>query len=216
VSKPAPSAGAKPIESNSYEYLVAYSPTAVGIDSVKLSDDAKTVAVKIRRVNSAAVQFVLHPESGDDVPVPDDKIDEPTADSVDKNKYVLTIDGMDLAAGCWSVQAESGGLSSNRSNKFAVNPTPKLDTAIRHEKSIEVTGTGLIDVSRCGGKKVTFKLLKDGSDTPIPVDILNWNNGKPLLNIPDELKQDEKWKGKVQVYLDDAQQGEGVDLTPGP
>lgn len=211
VIKPAPSEGAKPLESNTYEYPVAYSPTAVGIESAKLSDDKKTVEVKIRRVNSAAVKFILHPASGEDVAVPANKV-APVAG--DRNKFVLTIDGMNLAAGCWSVQAVSGGLSSNRSNKFAVEPKLKLDTAIRHADSIEVTGTDLIDFSNCGGQRITFKVSKEGSNTPTAVDVLKWSNGKAILRIPDEIKQDEKWKGKVQVYLDDNKKSE-VDLTPG-
>ena len=211
VIKPAPSEGAKPLESNSYEYLVAYSPTAVGIESATLSTDKKTVEVKIRRVSSAAVKFILHPESGDDVAVPANKV-APVAG--DRNKFVLTIDGMNLTAGCWSVQAASSGLSSNRSNKFSVEPKLKLDAAIRHAESIEVTGTDLIDFTHCGGQRVTFKVFKEGSKTPTAVDVLKWNNGKAILRIPDEVKQDEKWKGKVQVYLDDTKKSE-VDLTSG-
>jgi hypothetical protein len=209
VTKPAPSEGAKPIESNSYEYLVAYAPTAIGIESAKVLAEGKKVEVKVRRKSSAAVKFMLHPDSGSDVAVAAEKV---TADPADQNKFVLSIDDPTLAVGCWSVQVESGGLSSNRSNRFAIAREPKIDTAVRHEKIIQITGTDLVDYSHCGGQRITFKLLKEGATAPIAVDVLNWNGGKPVLGIPAELKADEKWKGKVEVYLDGAKKSE-VDLT---
>ncbi|MDT4897131.1 MAG: hypothetical protein QOH25_2208 [Acidobacteriota bacterium] len=211
VTKAPPSADTKKLESNSYEYLVAYSPTAPGIDSLNLSSDKKTLTVRVRRLNSAAVTFSLHSEAGEDVPVPDASV---TMDATDHNKFTLAIDGLSLKAGCWVVQAKSGGLSSNRSEKFAVEPKPTLDSAIRRDKSITVTGTDLIDFSHCGGQRITFKLLKEGTDAPTSVNVLNWNNGKPVLNLPDDVQKDSAWKGKVQVYLDDTKQAE-VDLQPG-
>jgi hypothetical protein len=211
VTKSAASEGAKELESNSWLYPVICATTAIGIDSAKLSSDKKTVTVRVRRVNSAAVTFALHPEVGADVPVPAANV---APDATDKNKFVLTIDGMKLTAGCWSVQAESGGLTSNVSNKFAIEPNPTLDTANRRDKFIVVAGTDLIDFGHCGGQRITFKLLKEGAaaDKAIPLNILDWNQGNPLLSMPDEVQKDPAWKGKVQVFLDGTKKSD-VPLT---
>jgi hypothetical protein len=204
VTKPAPGADTKKLESNAFEYLVAFSPTAPGIESASLSSDKKTVSVKIRRVNPGPVAFSLHPASGKDVAVPAASI---TQDPADKDKFVIDIDSLKLKAGCWNVQAQSGGLFSGRSERFGVEPKPSIDAAVRHDSLIEVTGTDLLDFSRCGGQRITFKLVKEGSTTPVALDV-DWTHGKPLLKLPDDIKKDTAWKGKVQVYLDDVQKAE--------
>jgi hypothetical protein len=105
----------------------------------------------------------------------------------------------DLKPGCWDVQVKAGGLSSNHSDKFAIEPRPTLDSAVRTDKSIVVTGTDLVDFAHCGGPKISFQLLKEGSTTAVPVEVLDWNNGKPVLSLPEAAKKD-TWK--VQVLLD--------------
>ena len=131
------------------------------------------------------------------MPLPATKV---AADATDKNKFVLTVDGLNLTAGCWAVQAESGGLSSNRSDKFAIEPNPTIESAVHNDKIIMVTGTDLVDFSHCGGQKLKFQLLQDGTTTAVPVDVLDWNNGKPVLSLPDAAKAN-TWKGKVQILF---------------
>src|SRR6185369_9095941 len=84
----------------------------------------------------------------------------PEAD-VKKDQFVLTLPtgAKALKAGCWYVQVQAGGLSSNRSGKFAIPPKPTLTSAVRNDKFILVKGNDLIDFSKCGGQQISFKLV---------------------------------------------------------
>jgi hypothetical protein len=219
VTKPAPSADTKPLESNSFDLVAAYSPTAIGIGyaaaspatlSVATLSDGK-ITVTVTRVNPAPVSFSLHPDTGDDVPVPDASA---TKDKTDKNKFVIATDKLKLKAGCWRVQAESNGLSSNRSERFTIAPNPTITSAVYTDKFILVKGTDLIDMSKCSSTKVNFKIKpKDGDATPLDVD---WSTGKPVLTLPDGVKGaegDKKGPWTVQVFLGDDKKGE-VELKP--
>jgi hypothetical protein len=220
VTKPAPSADTKPLESNSFDLVAAYSPTAIGITSVTSSPATLSVAtlsdgkitVTVTRANSAAVTLNLHPDSGDDVPVPKASV---TADTTDKNKFVIATDKLKLTPGCWRVEAQSDGLSSNRSERFAIAPNPTVTSAVYNDKFILVKGTDLIDMSKCSSTKVTFKLKpKDGDAIPLDVD---WSTGKPVLTLPDGVKGaegDKKAPWMVQVYLGTVKKGDDVELKP--
>ena len=78
VTKPAPSADTKPLESNSFDLVASYSPTAIMIGSATASPATLSsatlsegkITVTVTRANSVAVTFNLHPDSGEDVPVP--------------------------------------------------------------------------------------------------------------------------------------------------
>ena len=53
-----------------------------------------------------------------------------------------------------------------------------------------------MDFGACGGQQVSFKLLgKTASDTT-DLEVKDWNNGAPLLKLPDKAKEGE-WKVQV-------------------
>lgn len=200
VSKPQPasaSANGKPLESNAFEYLVAYSPAATGIDSISLSGN--TLTVKGRGFDPTMV-VSLQSETGEERQIPTAGVT-----SVTRNKFDVAVPA-DLKPGCWDVQVKAGGLSSNHSDKFAVEPSPALDSAVRTDTFIVVTGTDLVDFSHCGDQKISFKFLPDppsGGPVPdaVPLTVLNWNNGKPVLSTPPGTAKAQTLKGKVQVFL---------------
>jgi hypothetical protein len=219
VTKPAPSADTKPLESNSFEMVAAYSPSAIAIASAIASPATLSAAtlsegkitVTITRADSAAVTFNLHPDSGDDVPVPDASV---IADKTNKNKFVIATDKLTLKAGCWRIEAKSGGLSSNRSERFAVAPNPTITSAVYNDKFILVKGSDLIDMSKCSSTKVNFKLKPKEGD-PIALD-LDWSTGRPVLTLPDAVKGpegDKKTPWMVQVFLGNDKKGE-IELKP--
>ncbi|MFL6227585.1 MAG: hypothetical protein ACJ741_02270, partial [Pyrinomonadaceae bacterium] len=199
VSKPQPasaSASGKPLESNAFEYLVAYSPAATGIDSISLSGN--TLTVKGRGFNPPMV-VALHSETGEEEEVPVASAPAPT-----RNQFDVAVPA-GLKPGCWFVQVKAGGLFSNESDKFAVEPTPTLDSAVRTDTSIVVTGTDLVDFSHCGDQRISFKFLPDptpavAAPAAVPLAVLNWNNGKPVLSLPPGAAKADTLKGKVQVF----------------
>jgi hypothetical protein len=54
----------------------------------------------------------------------------------------------------------------------------------------------LIDFADCGGQQVHFKLLKKDDTDPTDLKVNNWNNGAPMLELPDKAKTGE-WKVQV-------------------
>jgi hypothetical protein len=200
VSKPQPastSANGKPLQSNAFEYLVAYSPTATGIDSISLSGN--TLTVKGRGFDPAMV-VTLHSETGEEKQVP-----AASVTAVTSGQFDVAIPA-GLKPGCWDVQVQAGGLSSNYSDKFAVEPVPTLDSAVRTDMAIVVTGTDLVDFSHCGNQRISFKFLPDppaagAAPAAVPLNVQNWNNGKPVLSLPPGTAKTDTLKGKVQVFL---------------
>lgn len=195
VSKSQPAstnANGKPLESNVFEYLVAYSPAANAIDSISLSGN--TLTVKGRGFNSNMV-VNLNSQTGEERQVP-----AANFTFVNSGQFTVALP-TDLKPGCWDVQAQTNGLSSNHSEKFAIEPHPTLDSAVSTGKSIVVSGTDLVDFSHCGDQRISFQFLPDGETSAKPLDVLNWNNGKPVLSLPAGTTQANTLKGKVQLLL---------------
>jgi len=94
------------------------------------------------------------------------------------------------------VQVEAGGLSSNQSEWFAIPPDPELDSAERTDKFIFVKGNDLVDFGACGGQQFSFKALKKDNSNPIDLEVKDWNNGAPVLELPEKVKEGE-WKVQV-------------------
>jgi hypothetical protein len=108
----APGAG-KPLESNTSEYPVVYSPLAPRIGSITLSGNKLTV-----KGNSfkAPLVVTLQSETGEEVVVPVAADPAPT-----QSQFDVAIPA-DLKPGRWHVQVQVGGVSSNESDEFVIKP----------------------------------------------------------------------------------------------
>ncbi len=192
--KPPASADGRPLESNSWEYVVAYFPSATAVTLVTVDDVTapKKLTVKGKGFKAAPLSVTLIPQAGDSVQV------EPVASTVTETSFdVMLPTGDDkLHAGCWQVQVKAGELSSNQSEFFAIPPQPSLDAAERSDKFIFVKGKDLIDFSACGGQQMQFVLLKNDGSDPTDLEVKDWNNGAPVLELPDKAKTGE-WKVRV-------------------
>jgi len=195
VTKPAATEGGKALESNTWEYVVAYFPSATAITSVILDNAAAPTKLTVKGKGFKATPLVvsLLPKTGDSVTVAPKDV---TVKDDATFEVVLPTDAKKLHAGCWRVQVTAAGIASNKSEWFAVPPDPFLDSAERTDKFIFVKGRDLMDFGACGGQQVSFKLLgKNASDTT-DLEVKDWNNGAPLLKLPDKAKEGE-WKVQV-------------------
>lgn len=195
LTKPADRADGKPLESNTWEHVVTYSPSATKVSSVTADTvSAPTkLTVKGKGFNATPLIVSLIPQAGDAVTV------EATAvTALTDTAFDVALPMAELHPGCWQVQVKAGGLASNQSEMFAVPPDPSLDSAERSDKFIFVKGKDLIDFGACGGQRVSFKVLKSDNTNPIDLEVRDWNNGAPVLELPDKVKEGE-WK--VQVFL---------------
>lgn len=204
VTKPAAVAGAKPIESNTWEYVVAYAVSPTAISSVTVTVDnvgAPTkVTVKGKGFGGTPLVVTLIPQFGNSVTV------TPTAGTLTDTSFdiALPTGANKLHAGCWSVQVTVPKGSSNKNEQFAVPPDPTLDSAARSDKFIFVKGKDLIDFGACGKQLLSFKALKSDGTT-MDLEVKDWSNGSPLLNLPEQVKQGD-WK--VQVFMGTAMKGQ--------
>ncbi len=196
MTKPAENADGRPLESNTWEHVVAYSPSATAISSVTIDNVSAPpkLMVKGKGFKVTPLTVSLLPQAGDSVTV------TPTASTLTDETFevVLPTGAKKLHAGCWRVQVKAGEPTSNKSEWFAVPPDPSLDSAERTDKFIFVKGKDLVDFSACGGQQLSFKLLKKDDSDPTDLEVKDWNNGAPLLRLPDKAKTGE-WK--VQVFL---------------
>ncbi len=145
---------------------------------------------------------MLHSPTGDD-------IEGKLADSSTSKQLVVTnlADAKDV--GCWIVTVDIGGVSYPPEGPaclcFFVNPSPKLESAERNKDKMEiaVVGSDLIDTSRCGGPRLSFKVVSDAGTTK-PV---NPNPKRPdeklILILPDAAKTG-SWTLKVFLNADEA------------
>jgi len=197
MTKPVATPGAKPLESNTWEYVVDYPTTAAKLISVAVDDASTptTVTVKGARLTPTPLTVSLVPQAGDTITVQAAALTKVTTDGFD---ITLPTGANKLHPGCWQVQVKAGALSSNLSGMFAIPPSPTLTSAERSDKFIFVKGNDLIDFGSCGGQLVSFKLLKKDDTDPTDLKVKDWNNGSPLLELPDKAK-DGEWK--VQVFL---------------
>lgn len=203
VEKPAASTEGRPLESNTWEYLVAYSPSANAVTTVAVDNAAAPTRITVKGKGFKATPLIvsLLPQAGDSVKV------TPAANTVTETSFevVLPTGAKKLHAGCWQVQVEAGGLSSNQSEWFAIPPNPVLDSAERTDKFIFLKGKDLVDFSACGGQQLSFKLLKKDDTDMTDLEVKDWNNGAPVLGLPDKAKEGE-WK--IQVFKGGAKQSE--------
>jgi hypothetical protein len=194
-----PTSDGKQIDSNTWEYVVAYFPSATAISSVLVDDVAKPTKVTVKGKGfkkATPLSVTLIPQTGDSVTVaPPATVTDTTFD------IVLPT----LHPGCWDVQVKVGELSSNESERFAIPPDPALDSAERNERFIFVKGKDLIDFGGCGKQLLTFKLVKSDGTDPTDLQVKDWNNGAPVLKLPDKAKEGE-WK--VQVFMGDTMKSE--------
>jgi hypothetical protein len=200
VEKPASIPDARPLVSNTWEQVVAFSPSASAISSVivdVVSAPTKlTVKGKGFRVPPLVVSLL--PQTGKSVTV------TPTAVTDTSFDVVLPTGADKLHAGCWQVQVKAGKLTSNQSQMFAIPPDPVLDSAERSGEFILVKGNDLVDFSDCGGQQVSFKLLRTDDTEMTDLKVVNWGGGAPVLELPDKAKEGD-WKVRV---VKDAKQSE--------
>jgi hypothetical protein len=199
LTKPAESANGKPFESNTWEQVVAYSPSATSIRSVAVDNASLPTKLTVTGKGFAAKPLVvsLIPKSGDAV----DAVTVAPAAITLKNstafEVTLPIGDEKLKAGCWYVQVKAGEPTSNKSASFAIPPEPSLDSAELSDKFIFVKGKDLTDFTGCGGQQVYFKLLKENAAQPTDLKVKYWSNGAPVLELPDKgAKEGER----VQVF----------------
>src|SRR5262249_14638653 len=119
----------------------------------------------------------------------------------------------DVKAGCWFVEVKSGDLSS-KSEKFAIAPSPTLTSATYNDKFIFPRGNDLVDFAHCGGQQVSFK-IKSSAGKDLDAKVVEWNNGKPTLELPDEVKgSKDTWKVRVLLNGNAVAANGEVDLKP--
>jgi hypothetical protein len=53
-----------------------------------------------------------------------------------------------------------------------------------------------VDFSACGGQQISFKALKEDNTGATDLEVKDWNNGAPVLSLPDKVKEG-KWKVQV-------------------
>lgn len=200
VEKSAAVPDAKPLVSNTWEQVVAFSPSASAISSVNV--DVVAAPAKLT-VNGKGFKFSplivsLLPQAGNPVTV------TPTAVTDTSFDVVLPTGADKLHAGCWQVQVKAGKLTSNQSQMFAIPPEPELDSAERNNEFIFVKGKDLVDFSHCGGQQLSFKLLRTDDTEMTDLKVVNWGSGAPVLELPDKAKEGD-WKVRV---VKDAKQSE--------
>jgi hypothetical protein len=187
------------LESNSWEYLAAYSPSATAISDRTLS--GSTLTVKGKGFLETPLVVTLHSETGTDITV------TPAAGTLTDTQFdvALPTGNADFKAGCWYVQVTANGLTSNRSEKFSpVTPAPTLDSATHNGKFIFLKGNDLVNLSHCDGTEISFRLTQTGVAS-IPLTVEDWSNGEPVLVLPEAGKTG-TWK--VEVVVD------GSPVTP--
>ncbi len=194
VKEDSSSDAAKPkkLESNTWESVVAYSPTATAITDRTLS--GTTLTVKGKGFLAAPLVVNLHSEAGTDITV------APVAGTLTDTQFDITLPttNADFKAGCWYVQVTAGGLTSNRSEKFSSRtPTPTLDSAKHNGKFIFLKGNDLVNLSHCDGTMISFRLNQTGAAS-IPLVVEDWSNGEPVLVLPEAAKTG-AWKVEVLV-----------------
>ena len=192
VEKPALSSDAKPLVSNTWEQVVAFSPSASAITSAIVDDTSAPtkLTVKGKGFKVSPLIVSLLPQLGNPVTV--------TATAVTDTSFdvVLPTGANKLHAGCWQVQVKAGKLTSNQSQMFAIPPAPELDSAERNNEFIFVKGKDLVDFSSCGGQQLSFKLLKTDDTEMTDLKVVNWGGGAPVLELPDKAKEGD-WKVRV-------------------
>ena len=196
MTKPAAVAGGKALESNTWEYVVAYFPSPTAINSVIVDNVPAPTKLTVKGKGFKATPLIvsLIPQFGDSVTV------TPTASTLTESTFevALPTGANKLHAGCWQVQVTAGGITSNMSERFAVPPDPVLDSAERSDRFIFVKEGVQFDFGACGEQPFEFKLVKSDDTDPTNLEVKDWGNGAPLLGLPSKAKEG-KWK--VQVLM---------------
>ena len=182
MTKPAMGVNGKPLESNTWEYVVAYPLLGTKINSVTVDSVSAPTKVTVTGKGFSFTPLIvsLVPKAGDSV-----KVAPASVTVTDDTTLEVTLPtGVNkLHAGCWQVEVTA--LASTLSDGFAVPPDSRLDSAERNDKFIFVKGKDLIDFGSCGGQQVKFKLMKlDGTESK-DLKVKDWNNGAPVLELPD-------------------------------
>ena len=217
IKKPKPgSTSEKPqsLDSLAFEYPVGYPNPSVRVKTPQIltpKDGKLTIEGNFIHDPSDSLVVMLHSPTGDD-------IEGKLADSSTSKQLVVTNLADAKDAGCWIVTVDIGGVSYPPEGPaclcFFVNPSPKLESAERNKDKMEiaVVGSDLIDTSRCGGPRLSFKVVSDAGTTK-PV---NPNPKRPdeklILILPDAAKTG-SWTLKVFLNADEAA---SVKLTDPP
>lgn len=213
MTKPAASAGARPIESNTWEHVVAYFPSPVAISSVIADPVSAPTTLTVIGTGFKATPLIISliPKSGkarDAITVAPEAIKLKDDNTFDVE---LPTGNPNFKPGCWYVEVTAGKLASNKSNSFAVLPDPSLVSAERrNDNFIFVQGKDLVDLSGCSDQRVNFKLIKSDDTEVTDLKVKDWNNGEPVLELPEKAKTGD-WK--VQVFLKTDKKGEDKPLT---
>jgi hypothetical protein len=191
----------KKLESNTWESLVAYSPSAVAISSVTFVDPTLTVKgsgfISPAAAAGASPMIVtLHSKARAGAPV---AVPAAAITFTSPSEFSINLSTLNLTARCWYVQVEVDRLTSNRSDNFLpVLPAPTLDYAKHNGKFIYLKGKDLVNLSDCDGPKIGFRLTQTGAAS-IPLTVEDWSNGEPVLVMPEAAKTG-AWK--VEVLID--------------
>ena len=119
---------------------------------------------------------------------------------VKSTEFKVTVPDDAAPPGCWAVLVSLGTNPAPLGNTdcfcFFVAPTPLIESATKKDEQIIVQGVELIDTRLCGGPRLAFQLLKEGSTTPIAGEIALLTPGRAVLKLPAAAKEG-KWTVRV-------------------
>lgn len=201
----------KKFASNAWVFLVDYAIPPVSISDATVSGSTLTVKGKgFKPVAGASPMTVsLHSQDGTEVKVPGANV---TMAAGDTGNFTVNLTGLNLKAVCWHAQVNADKLTSNQSDWFLpTQPAPTLTSASHNGKFIFLKGTDLVNLIKCGGPKISFR-LKPASGAAIALTVDSWSNGSPVLVLPEAGKTG-TWKVEV---LKDGTPANEVDLKANP
>lgn len=197
VTKSRPGTNAT-IDSQPWLVPVSFTPGTPAIKEVTL--DGNTVTVRgTGLINAPApneLAVTLMPPEGDSVKIPTPTLENGTIS--------FDIPGENKPTGCWLVRVKAGGRHALPlgNDTFEVPGDPKLTSAKIEGDKIVIEGSDLMSTESCGGKPLTFRLVKkaaDDDDEPIAAVIEDMGRTGGRLKLPDAAKEGE-WN--VQLLVD--------------
>jgi hypothetical protein len=200
LTKTAKVAGSdKVLESNPYLLNVTYNPPSPEIASVQMAD-GKIVLVGSQFYDwQSNMKLVLKPSVAQglsDVTV--DKaaiVRKPERIEVDASKLTL-------APACWTPELSLSGVTRT-GGKFAVPAEPKLTAAKVTAKTIQVTGSGFLDLAKDCKSKLEFQVQPTGGTAQKAANLKVESLTKATFDAPDVSTGE--WS--VNVVVDGQQKG---------
>jgi hypothetical protein len=156
-----PKKGNQEIKSTPFTYSVNYPAATPSVTKVTVQDGKVTVTgTGFFNTKANPLGVLLRADGGKEKDVP---VVLPDGEAADK----LTFDvPASLPPGCWNVRVKlnqtEAPAPSQSSDKVLSAANPKLTEAKRTGASLAIKGDQLVDTSACGGKNLTFQVLKTG------------------------------------------------------